>query len=323
MKLKKQMLGLLDSNRGIYLSGEEIATMLNVTRTSVWKVVKSLQKEGYEINAVTNKGYCLSEDTDILSSPGIGKYLSVEAGELCIETQKTVDSTNAMIRQKAVSGSAEGFVIIAGEQTNGCGRFGRSFYSPSDTGIYMSVLLRPTLVTDKSTLITTSAAVAVCEAIEKISNKTAQIKWVNDIYIGGKKVCGILTEASMGLESGMLEYVVLGIGVNVYRPDNGFPDEIKDIAGEVFEIRQSDMRNRLAAEILNRFVKYYHVLEQKNFINEYKRRSLAIGRNIMVLSQNGSIPATALGIDDDCRLKVRYADGREEYLHAGEISIKV
>lgn len=323
MTLKDKIIELLDFNRGAYLSGEEIAAMLNVTRASVWKAVKSLQKEGYEISAVTNKGYCLSEYTDILSLPGISKYLSTEAGELCIEVHKKVDSTNTMMRQRAVSGSAEGCVIIAGEQTNGRGRFGRSFYSPSDTGIYMSLLLRPTLTTDNSVLITTSAAVAVCEAIEKILSKTPQIKWVNDIYIDGKKVCGILTEASLGLESGMLEYVVLGIGVNVYRPDNGFPDEIKHIAGTIFETRQSDMRNRLAAEILNRFVNYYHVLDQKDFIDEYRRRSLVIGRNIMVLLQNSFIPATALDIDDNCRLKVRYADGREEYLYSGEISIKV
>lgn len=211
MTLKDKIIELLDFNRGAYLSGEEIAAMLNVTRASVWKAVKSLQKEGYEISAVTNKGYCLSEYTDILSLPGISKYLSTEAGELCIEVHKKVDSTNTMMRQRAVSGSAEGCVIIAGEQTNGRGRFGRSFYSPSDTGIYMSLLLRPTLTTDNSVLITTSAAVAVCEAIEKILSKTPQIKWVNDIYIDGKKVCGILTEASLGLESGMLEYVVLGI----------------------------------------------------------------------------------------------------------------
>ncbi|GHU42052.1 bifunctional ligase/repressor BirA [Clostridia bacterium] len=323
MSVKEQILARLDEQRGSYLSGEDIAESCGLTRSAVWKTIKSLQKEGYLIHAITNKGYCLSKETDVLSLPGIRKYLSSNTQMLSIKVQKMVSSTNEMIRQKAAEGTEEGYVVVAGEQTGGRGRFGRSFYSPTDTGIYMSVLLRPQFAAERGVRITTAAAVAVCEAIEELSKEEPQIKWVNDIYVNGKKVCGILTEASMGLESQTLESVVLGIGINVYQPEDGFPEEIKDRAGAIFMTRQMDMKNRLAAAVLNRFFPYYGRLHQENFMEEYKSRSLVIGNKILVLLQTGGVPATALDLDDDCHLKVRYEDGKEEYLYSGEISIRV
>lgn len=321
--IKDKIVELLDSDRDVYYSGEDMAARFNVTRAAVWKAVKSLQREGYQIGAAPNRGYCLAGSTDILSSPGIGKYLSAENRGLNIKVYGTADSTNKMIRREAAAGEAEGAVIVAGEQTGGRGRFGRTFYSPPGTGIYLSLLLRPSIEANKTILITTAAAVAVCEAIETASGKAARIKWVNDIHIDGGKVCGILTEGALGLESGVLEYAALGIGVNVYAPAGGFPDEIEGTAGAIFETPQSDMRNRLAAEILNRFMGYYSALERRGFTEEYRRRSLVIGRRVTVLSHDGALPATALDVDDDCRLKVRYDDGREEYLCSGEISVKI
>ncbi|MDE6700551.1 MAG: biotin--[acetyl-CoA-carboxylase] ligase [Acetatifactor sp.] len=337
MSTREKLLELLEGNRGIYFSGEEIAGRLCISRAAVWKAVKTLQSAGYAIDAVTNKGYCLARETDILSVQGIRKYLDISdinSSGLNISVVPAAVSTNAIVRESADCGTPEGYVVIANEQTAGRGRLGRSFFSPQGTGIYMSLLLRPENCSSKQAVrITTMAAVAVCEAIEAVSGEMAQIKWVNDIYVRDRKVCGILTEGSFGLESGLLEYAVLGIGINVYQPDEGFPEELKGIAGAVFDSRQDDVKNRMAAEFLNRFFVYYGSdnyyrtaqhgtgVGAADYVEEYRRRSLVIGKQIVVLSANEAKDAVAIGVDDECRLLVRYADGAEACLSSGEISI--
>lgn len=283
LSTKEQLLTLFENNKGTYLSGEEIAEKLSISRSAVWKAVNSLRNEGYSIDAVTNKGYSLSVKTDILSVQGIQKYLKPNCSNLNIEVLPSLDSTNNFAREKAVLGMPEGYVVIANTQTNGKGRKGREFFSPSNTGIYMSLVLRPSYCSLKqATKLTTMAAVAVCEAIEIVSNEKGQIKWVNDVYVKGKKVCGILTEASLGLEDNFLEYAIIGIGVNVSLPIDGFPKEIQNIAGAVFENAQNDGKNRIAAEILNRFMSYYTALPKVNYIEEYRSRNFVIGKEILV-----------------------------------------
>ena len=322
MTVKEKVLELFEQNRGIYLSGEEIAEKLDCTRGAVWKAVKSLQENGYNISAVTNKGYCLDVCTDILSAAGVRKYLVGEAEKLDISVFSCVESTNLILLENANNGASEGKVVIAGSQTKGRGRLGRTFFSPSETGLYMSILLRPNMSADKAVKITTAAAVAVCRAIEKISDLKPEIKWVNDIYLNGKKVCGILTEASFSMENGRLEYAVLGIGVNAYEPKNGFGDEIKDIAGAVFTERQNDLRNRLAGEILVSFMELYKELDKNTFYDDYRSRMMWIGEQINVISWDKKIPAKLVDIDEDCRLKVIYDDGTEGFVSSGEISIR-
>lgn len=324
MTTKERLLELFESNKGNYLSGEEIARKLCVSRAAVWKAVKSLRNEGYAIDAVTNKGYCLSVKTDILSPQGIQKYLETEYRNLDVSVLLTVDSTNALVREKANSGLAEGYTVIANEQTAGRGRYGRKFFSPNGTGVYLSLLLRPFHYSaGQAVRITTIAAVAMCEAIEETAGEKAQIKWVNDIYVRGKKVCGILTEASFGLESGLLEYAVLGVGLNVYRPQEGFPGELGEIAGSVFDSTQDDMKNRLAAAFLNRFMRYYKAQDQSVYIEKYRSYSMAVGRQVTVISGKQTRSAYAYGIDDECRLQVKYDTGETESLSYGEITIKL
>lgn len=324
LSTKEQLLALFENNKGTYLSGEEIAEKLAVSRTAVWKAVKGLRNEGYHIDAVTNKGYSLSVDTDILSIQGIQKYLNPICSDLNLEVLPTLDSTNNYAREKAVLGMPEGYVVIANSQTNGKGRKGREFFSPANTGIYMSLVLRPAQCSLKqATKLTTMAAVAVCEAIEIVSNEKAQIKWVNDVYINEKKVCGILTEASLGLEDNFLEYAIIGIGVNVSLPIGGFPKEIQNIADAIFEKAPNDGKNRIAAEILNRFMNYYKLLANENYIEQYRSRNFVIGKEILVSSSGEPKKAVALDIDDDCHLIVKYEDNKTETLSAGEISIKV
>lgn len=324
MAVKDDVLAIFEQNKGVYLSGEQLAEQLSVSRNSIWKAVKTLQETGYQITAVTNKGYCLAEANDILSTQSLEKHF-VAPHPFSWEIHKTLHSTNDALRIKAQQGAKEGLVIISDTQTGGKGRLGRTFHSPGGgTGIYMSLLLRPTIVADEALFITTSAAVAVAKAIETITGQVAEIKWVNDIFCRKQKVCGILTEASFNLEGRHLEYAILGIGINVQEPTNGFPSDLSSIAGGVLESGQTvlEVRSKLVVQILNNFWEYYQNLSQKSFLQEYRTRSLIIGQDIWVLNENGSIKAKAISITDNCELEVKYENGTKEILSAGEISIR-
>jgi BirA family biotin operon repressor/biotin-[acetyl-CoA-carboxylase] ligase len=324
MNVKEQLLFVLENNRGENISGAELARKLSVSRNAVWKAVKSLQEEGYSITSALNKGYCLSNENDIISVQSIAKYLNEDTKKLMLEVHKEVTSTNSILKEYAEKGEQEGKVIVAEKQSSGRGRMNRSFYSPEGTGIYLSILLKPNLTFQESLLITTTAAVAVAEAIEKVSGCEAKIKWVNDIYCKGKKVCGILTEASLDMESGALKYAVLGIGINVLKPAGDFPEELKDIAAAVFdaELYSSDARSLLAAEVLNNFWKYYKKIGVDSCLGEYRKRSFLIGKDIYVISGSEQKKAKAIDIDEQYRLIVKLQDGSIEPLSSGEVSVK-
>lgn len=324
MTTKEKLLRLFEENKGMYLSGENIAGILSVSRTAVWKAVKSLQAEGYRIDAVQNRGYRLSESIDILSIEGIQNYLKPVCSNLRIDVKRKAASTNEEVRIKASDGEPEGYVLIAGYQTKGKGRTGRGFFSPAETGIYMSLLLRPRKYSiSQASGLTTMAAAACCEAIEKTTHEEAQIKWVNDIFLDGRKVSGILTEASLGLEDGCMDYVVVGIGINVYPPSEGFPREIKDTAGAVFKKPVQDGKNRLAAEFLNYFMTYYTDENPWSYVEKYREKNLVPGKKIEVFQGGSMKEAVALDVDEECRLIVRYEDGKEQRLSSGEIRVKL
>ena len=323
MGTKDTVLSLLAKNRGFFISGERIAEELGISRTAIWKAVRKLRREGYEIEAVTNRGYRLNKDADIMSADAVIHYLSKNCEGLRPEVFDVIDSTNDICMSKAASGEPEGYVAIAGRQTKGRGRKGRSFFSPSGTGLYISLLLRPSAYPGREVLkLTPMAAAAVCEAIELVSERKTGIKWVNDILIEGRKVCGILCEANYPSGSPCPDYVVVGIGVNVYPPEGGFPPELANTAGSVFDKPGFVSRNRLAADILSRFISYYRGSAATSFTDEYRKRSVVTGKDIMIYGHGDPLEARAVGIDDDCGLVVRYPDGREEVLDSGEISIK-
>ena len=303
MTTKEKLLTLLESRRGSFVSGEEAAKELSVSRAAVCKAVKA-------------RGYCLSQAGDVLSAQGIARYLNPE---ICPLVEKSLDSTNAAARRLAEQGAAEGTVVLSGSQTQGRGRYGRSFYSPADTGVYLSLLLRPTGDPQQTVLLTAAAAGAMCQAMEALGVEDPKIKWVNDIFLRGKKVCGILCEASFSLETGAPEYVVVGAGINVYTPQGGFPPEIADIAGALWNAPVPDGKNRLAAEFLNRFWTLYR--GGGDFLEDYRRRSLVIGKTVTVAAGDTARKALALDIDDRCRLRVRFENGEEQTLSYGEVSI--
>lgn len=260
--------------------------------------------------------------SDILSVEKIEQYLGKMNDSLLISLYDKVDSTNTRLKAEALAGAKAGRVIIALSQTGGRGRFGRSFYSPSYGGIYMSILLRPCLSAVESTLITTAAAVAVSIAVEKLSGKSTGIKWVNDVQIDGKKVCGILTESGIDTKTGKIEYAVLGIGLNAYIPEGGFPDEIKDIAGAIFDEVIQERKNRLTAEVLKNVMHFCRDIENKTYLAEYRKRCNVLGKRIIVIHGSEKTPAEAVDIDENCKLLVRYDDGKEELLSSGEVSIR-
>ena len=247
MPLKERVLAVLEENKGKSVSGSEIARSVGMTRSAVWKAVKILREEGYSICAVTNKGYCLSEENDFLSEQAIVPNLRTEKLGRKLDVFKTIDSTNNFAKSLAQLGAEHGTTVISEVQTQGKGRMGKNFYSPLGMGIYMSVIIRPKLSVEHSLLITSCAAVAVAEAIEKVSGIDCKIKWVNDIYAGNKKLCGILTEASVDVEQGGLEYAVVGIGLNVQNVT--FPKNVADIATSIkLETNENVSRSLLAAE---------------------------------------------------------------------------
>lgn len=324
MAVKDSVLKILEENREISISGEELAKHLSVSRAAIWKAINSLRGEGYNISAVTNRGYQLTKDNDLISAEGIKIFLNPKYYENYIKVYKTIDSTNQEAKKILMDDDIpHGTILISEEQTAGRGRFQRRFFSPSNKGIYMSVILRPNIELSKAVNITTAAAISVCRAIEKLTKKRPEIKWVNDIFLGDKKICGILTEATGNFESGRVENVVVGIGINFKTEEKDFPEDIKSIAGSIFDVEKPIItRNQLIAEILNELLDLCENLEDKSIMTEYKILSLVLGKEVSFLKNNRMSRGTAIDITDDGTLVIKYENGEIDYLNSGEVSIK-
>ncbi|MDV0443189.1 biotin--[acetyl-CoA-carboxylase] ligase [Methanorbis rubei] len=319
MSVKESVLRVLEERRGSFVSGEDLAATLGVSRSAVWKAVKSLETEGHSVTAVTNKGYCLDTESDILSQEGIRPWLLPKYQQLPITIHKRTGSTNDDAKALAVAGAVHGTMVLAEEQTAGKGRLGRSFYSPKSSGIYLSVVLRPELLFTDAVLITTAAAVAVCRAIEEMTDQTPEIKWVNDVFVDGRKVCGILCEAVSGFESGRVECVVVGIGINVSASE--FPEEIRSVAGSLFEENPGFSRNRFAAAVANHLFTLSETMTDRSFLEEYRSRSMILGKPIRFLEKGVWYDAVAVAVDDAGGLVVETAAGRRT-LSSGEVSVR-
>ena len=321
MSAMDQVLRILEENRGGSVSGEKMAAGLDLSRAAVWKAVTALKDRGFSIEAGPNRGYALLSDKNCLHPETVYRHLRT-AEPLTLRYVEEAGSTNDLCKAAAAEGAGEGLVVFAERQTAGKGRRGRSFLSPAGTGVYMSILLRPKLPAEEAVAITGIAAVAAAQAIEDVSGREAGIKWVNDIWLSGKKVCGILTEAAMDMESGGLDYAVLGIGVNAFPPPGGFPPELRDIAGAVFPGKgEDDERSRLMAAILDRFLPLYRALPGKGWLKEYRRRSLLTGREVGFTQGGEARRGLVLGIDDAARLLLRLPDGTETALSSGEVTL--
>ena len=302
------------------MSGERLAEELHCTRAAIWKAVKSLRENGYAIEAGQNRGYCLSRESNRLSEEGIRLYL--KNPETAIQFYEEIDSTNRAAKQAAISGTAgHGDFVVAKQQTAGRGRRGRSFFSPEESGIYLSILLEPGETLQGSLLLTTTAATAVHKAVEKVCGISLGIKWVNDLYRNGKKVCGILTEAITDFESGNIEYAIVGIGLNLFVSEH-LPEELAEIAGGLFDTKEDAQkvdRNLLIAEIVNILLEEAKTLRLSE---TYVRYNIIPGHPIQILDGERSRRADAIAICEDGRLLIREENGEENRLSYGEVSVR-
>lgn len=324
-KTKDRVLELLEAKNTTFVSGQEIADTLFITRAGIWKAVKALRESGINIEAVSNRGYRLVKEKDILSKDIIEEQLRKNDISVLLQTYSEVTSTNDIAKELAMT-SQNDMVIVSDYQTIGRGRRGRVFYSPKGTGLYMSLLIHPKMDISKATQLTCMAAVAVCRAIEAFTEVKPSIKWVNDIFAGDRKICGILTEGHTSIEDGSLEYVVVGIGINLYMPRDGFPDDIKKTAGVLFENGQTreNVKNSLCALIIKEFWNLYLQGDNAEFIEDYRGHSNLIGNYVKIMnagSAGGVSYGKVKGIDDDCHLVVEYDDGTVDSLSTGEVSV--
>lgn len=318
---KDKVLAYLENNKGDFVSGGKIARDIDVSRNTVWKAIRSLLAAGYAIESVTGKGYRLKSESSVLSAASLMRY--IERPEIAVEYHESIDSTNSRAKTLAEEGAPEGTLIVAGEQTAGRGRQGRAFFSPGGTGVYFTLLLRPRFSMNDAALITTYAACCVADAIDECIGCTASIKWVNDVFVNGRKVSGILTEASFGAEDMRLSYVIVGIGINVMHPKDGFADGADAIAGALTDLDadEGDLRARLVAVTVNRFMEHYHDIPRKPHLDDYRKRSLLTGKNVHVFEGNEEFDATVLGIEDDFSLRVRLDDKSTRSLVGGDVHI--
>lgn len=328
MAVKDTVLAVLknvDSEDG-FISGQELAEKCGVTRTSVWKAVEALRKQGAAIEAVTNRGYRLTE-SDIFDAETILSF--VEDPSVKVKFFDVIDSTNTQAKRELaeeVAGKLHKTVYVAAHQTAGRGRLGRPFYSPDSSGIYLSIVYSKDNITQPA-LFTANAAVAVSRAIQKVYGVDAKIKWVNDVYVNGAKVCGILTEGIANFETGLIESAIIGIGVNIQMNEN-LPEELKNVAGSVISEGQSNKRAEMTAQIINEMLAILDGGEQteKASMQEYKARSNLIGKEIefspVINQTEKNYKCVVQDITEDAKLVVKMPDGEVRILESGEISIR-
>ena len=316
------MLYALEQQKGEVVAGGSLAKDLGVSRTSVWKAIHSLQEEGNEIETVPNTGYKLLPTNDTLVKQAILDRLATTFIGKEMTILPFVNSTNQYLKEADKDELQSGHVVIADEQMSGRGRRGRTFVSAKGEGVYFSILLKLSGQDHDLRLLTVCAAVAVAKAIENICDTKAAIKWVNDIFLGGKKVCGILTEATLSAELQELDTIILGIGINT----GEIPEEIKDIATSLQqESSIYGIRNTLVAEVLNQFEKVYLDYtergKKKGILRDYEERLFIKGKQIFVINSKGDYPVIVQGIDDTGGLIVRTEKGNVEHITSGEIRL--
>lgn len=305
------------------MSGQELCEHFHVSRTAIWKVINQLKEEGYQIEAVRNRGYHIVACPDILSSEEILSQMeTVWAGRQVDYTEET-DSTNNQIRKLAENGAVHGTLAVADMQRTGKGRRGRTWESPKGKNIYMSILLRPDIEPSKAPQLTLVMAMSVAQALIQDAHIDVQIKWPNDIVLNQKKICGILTE--MNTEIDYINHVVIGVGINVN--DSHIPEELKDKATSLLiEEKQEFKRSTLIAHVMNHFEENYErFLESKDlsFMQEaYNQILVNCNREVTIINPNQEYHAVAKGITSSGELVVQREDGVTEEIYSGEVSVR-
>lgn len=320
--MKTEILRYLKEADG-YISGQELCERFQVSRTAVWKVVRQLEAEGYEIEAVRNRGYRLKTAGDILSQAEILSSIRGSWAGREIFYLDEVDSTNTAAKKAAENGAVHGTLVVSERQTGGKGRRGRAWDSPRGTGIFMTLILRPNMAPVHASMLTLVAALAVADGIRECTGAESLIKWPNDIVMSGKKVCGILTE--MSADPDCINYVAVGIGINVNMEE--FPEEIRGVAASIFtETGKKTKRSLLISAVMAAFERYYEVFmkttDMSGLLEDYNGKLANCGRTVRVLDPAGEYSGTAIGIDREGELLVEMEDTTVRRVLSGEVSVR-
>ncbi len=317
---KKILEILLEKND--YVSGEELGKLLNISRSAVWKNINKLRENGYEIDSVTKKGYKILNNNDILNEAEIKSAIKNKSFIKKIYYYDQVDSTNNELKHILSENTEEGIIVVSDIQTSGRGRLGRTWVSPKQTGIYISLSLTPNIMPFECSSLTLVAALAVSNALKNVCNVPASIKWPNDILINNKKVCGILTEMSAEIDK--LNYIIIGTGINV--STEFFDEELNKTATSIFlETNKKFERKKIISEFLFEFEKYYNKFCEENgfseILEEYKQNCITLNKKVKVLCKE-SFLGTAVGVTEKGELIVKLMDGEERVVSSGEVSIR-
>lgn len=324
--LQDQVLQLLASHRGQTISGERMSQTLGVSRAAVWKSISALRATGYTISSAPRRGYRLEGSPDLLSPAAISAALPAHARVgreiVCLDS---VDSTNSEVKRRADAGAGEGLAVLADQQTAGRGRKGRGFLSLPGKGLYCSVLLRPGCSFEQASDLTAWTAVAVCDAVQAVCGVRPGIKWTNDIILGGRKLCGILTEVDIEAESGTLRSVTVGIGVNVSQTEADFGPELSPVATSLLrELGAAPGRGELAAALLTALDSMAAAWpgQKERYLERYRADCVTTGKDVLLVRPGRRELAHALSVDEDFRLVVRFPSGKTETVDAGEVSVR-
>lgn len=324
MASQEAVLKILETHRGEAVSGETIAKSLGLSRSAVWKAVQALRQKGYHITSKTNGGYTLSEDNHLLSVAALTPWLKDPLQAKKLHIYQTVDSTNTRARELASAGAPGLTAVLSETQTKGRGRMGRTFFSPAGTGLYLSLILRPSYGLEQSLFVTVAACTVVRQAIEAVTGLVTDIKWVNDLYYKGRKICGILTEAASDFESGSIDYIIVGIGINLLPPETGFPEDLSDKAGALLDAGGlSALRIRLAAEIINRAGCLSDLTDTAALMADYRSHSLVLGRQVHLTMGSRHLDGYVRAITDQGCLELETADGTLHTISSGEVSLRL
>ena len=306
-----------------YVSGQEIAEAMGISRNAVWKHIESLRREGIEVEAVAGRGYRLADDDNAFGEKSIRAALHTKWLGKELIYFKEIDSTNDELKRRSAKGAKQGLMAAADVQTRGKGRRGRGWENPAGVNIAMSYLLRPAFPPDTAPMMTLVMAMAAEKGIKDIAGLEVKIKWPNDIVINGKKLVGILTE--MSAEPDFIHEVIIGTGINVNTGE--FPEEIRERATSMYlEGGQVYSRAKVAAAVTDAFEGYYEVFCRTNDMSElchiYNEDCVNVDAAVRVLDPKGEYEARAYGIDEKGRLKIIRDDGTESVVYAGEVSVR-
>jgi len=322
--MKEKILKLLKDSGNNFVSGQKISENLGVSRAAIWKYINIIKEDGYEIEAISRRGYRITSSPDILTFEEIKDFLNTQYIGRNIVYYDSIGSTNSKAKDLAEKNEEHGTVIISEEQTLGRGRLGRNWVSPKYKGIWMSIILRPNIISQNVSQITLVGAAAVHKALLDMGIKTG-IKWPNDIVLNSKKVCGILTEMSGEIDH--VNYLVMGIGINVNLEKEDIPEELEDVATSIKLESGKDVERRiLLANILNIFERLYMDFVENGNIKETidicRKNSILIGKEIQLVNRGKVTIAKAIDISDQGELVVENYKGIVEHIVSGEVSIR-